>query len=270
MNATQKNTASSWKQGLLTLLTVLAAWIATAALVQLCRGVSFPWPWDVAGRLVKLLSGQTLYSHAIGTHLLSSLWRWGLGYTLAVIVGLSMGLLLGLSSNLSRLLTPIFTLIHMIPGLAWIPIALLVFGIGTTATTFMIFIMAVIPIVINTAAGIQTVPPVQIEAAQIMGANRKALFLRVLFPAALQSILTGLRLGMAGAWRVLIAAEMVVGLGVGLGYIIIQSRWSLDYEASFVALGLILLMGLLFEKLFFTALERRVAPAFPSTERTMH
>ncbi len=215
-------------------------------------------PWEVAGRLWTLIKGQLIYNRSLHAHLLSSLWRWGLGYSLAVVLGLIAGLTLGICHKLRQSILPIITLIQMIPGLAWIPIALLLFGIGNTATIFMIFIMGFAPIVLNTAVGIQAIPPVQIKAAQIMGANKRTLFFRVLFPSALGSILTGLRIGMAGAWRVLIAAEMIVGMGVGLGYMIIQSRWSLDYESAFIAMGIILFLGLIIEKTLFGMLEARL------------
>jgi ABC-type nitrate/sulfonate/bicarbonate transport system permease component len=150
---------------------------------------------------------------------------------------------------------PLVTVLQLIPGLAWIPVALLLFGLGNKATIFMIFIIALTPIIITTATGIKNTPPNLIHAARIMGADRKAMFIHVLFPSALFHIIDGMRIGLANSWRVLIAAEMIVGSGLGLGYIIIQSRWTLDYMAAFVSIIVIVIIGLTAERFIFKRIE---------------
>ncbi len=122
----------------------------------------------------------------------------------------------------------------------------------------MIFIMGLTPIIINTAGGIRSIPPIYIKSARMMGATRFLIFFRVMLPAATLAIVTGLRIGLANSWRVLIAAEMIVGAGVGLGYAIIQSRWSLDFEAAFVCVVIICVIGLVVEKLGFEVVEKRI------------
>jgi ABC-type nitrate/sulfonate/bicarbonate transport system permease component len=91
-----------------------------------------------------------------------------------------------------------------------------------------------------------------------MGTSGPAMFFRVLLPAASLQMLNGLRIGLANGWRVLIAAEMVVGVGLGLGYVLVQARWSLDYEAAFVSILVICAIGLFIEKVLFSVAERRV------------
>lgn len=242
----------------LSLLIILAGWQLLALLISELRGVSFPTPLHTLQRLISLLDGDLLYNKSVLQHLQASLQRWAIGFGLATICGLAGGLLLGCRPLLYQLLLPAVHVIQLIPGLAWIPIALLLFGIGDGATIFMIFVMGLAPIIINTASGIRAIPLIYLQSARMLGAGPMRLFLQVMLPAATLAIVNGLRLGLASSWRVLIAAEMVVGTGLGLGYAIIQSRWSLDFEAAFVAITLIALLGLLAEKLFFELLEKSI------------
>jgi ABC-type nitrate/sulfonate/bicarbonate transport system permease component len=185
--------------------------------------------------------------------------RWGLGFGLAAGTGLAAGLLLGWWRALNRVTMPVIYVLQLIPGLAWIPIALLLFGVGERATIFMIFVTALAPVVINTVAGVRGVDPGYVRAAQMMGAVPRSLFFRVLLPAAVPHLLSGLRVGLANGWRVLVAAEMIVGTGTGLGYSILQARWTLDYASSFACILVIVALGLAVEKLGFAPLERKTA-----------
>ena len=234
-------------------------WMGVVCFVDAVKGSVFPSPVDVFTHLIQLFGSGLLYDYTIWDHLYNSLMRWGIGYGLAVFVGIPTGVILGTSRILNRICMPLVYVIQIIPGLAWIPIALLVFGIGHVSTIFMIFIMGYTPIVITTAGGIRSVSPNYIDAARMLGADQITIVRRVLIPFASLSIIDGLRIGLANAWRVLIAAEMIVGVGIGLGYIIIQSRWSLDFEAAFVSIFLIVIIGLTIEKTVFKILEKRIS-----------
>jgi ABC-type nitrate/sulfonate/bicarbonate transport system permease component len=238
---------------------VLFAWWFIAVGLKYAKGTVFPSPLDAVNRLFQLIKGKDLYTYSIFSHLLLSLFRMSVGYILAVISGVLTGLMLGSSPIAYRLFMPAVYIIQLIPGLAWIPIAMLMFGIGNISTIFMIFIMGYTPIVINTAGGIREIPPIYVNAARMMGAKKSKIFFKVLIPAATLPIINGLRIGLANAWRVLIAAEMVVGVGVGLGYIIIQSRWSLDFEAAFCSIIIIAVIGLIIEKGVFNILEKNIS-----------
>ena len=238
---------------------IIAVWYGLVLYAHWSRGTEFPSPSQCIRRLLSLCRAERLYGYTLRQHLVSSfLQRWLLGYALAVVVGILLGLLVGVSTRLRGLLMPMAYMLQLIPGLAWIPIALLLFGIGNTATVFMIFVTALPPIVINTSGGIQGVPGIYLRAARMMGASWPRVFFQVMLPASLPSVVNGLRIGFANGWRVLIAAEMVVGVGLGLGYAIIQARWSLDFEAAFVCIALICAIGLLFEKGVFAVIERGV------------
>ena len=235
----------------------LALWWGLAAIVMHLRHVAFPAPGETALRLIELARGRLLNDATVYRHVADSLQRWALGFGLAVGVGVSSGLLLGWSRLLERLSMPTVTVLQLVPGLAWIPVAILLFGIGQRATVFMIAVTAVAPIIINTTAGVKGVNELFIRAARMMGANDQTLFTRVLLPGSLPHLLSGIRVGFANGWRVLVAGEMIVGTGTGLGYSIIQSRWTLDYAGAFVCIAIICAIGLLVERGFLLPLERR-------------
>ncbi|WP_218188139.1 ABC transporter permease [Desulfosarcina cetonica] len=239
------------------LLIVLTIWELAARWVLALRGVAFPTPWTTFVRLGALVGGDTLSGHPLGVHILNSLRRWIMGFSIAATLGIGYGLLAGRLRGVEKATAGIPQLLLLVPGLAWIPVAILLFGIGETATVFMIAIAAVAPVAINVLSGIKTVDIQLVRAARMMGARRHILFFHVLIPAALPSLISGLRIGLGTGWRVLVAAEMVVGTGSGLGYAIIQARWTLDYPASFACIAVICAIGLLVERGLLGPLERR-------------
>lgn len=250
---------SAFRRGLMLLgsaLLVVGLWQGMAVGVTAVRGVEFPTPWDTAVSLVRLLGGAELAGKTIGAHVADSLLRWISGFALAAMAGVVYGLLAGCRRGIEGLTVPIVHMLQLIPGLAWIPVALLLFGIGERATVFMIAVTAFSPIAINVLSGVKRVDGTFVRAGRMLGADGAGLFMRVLIPGSLPSILSGLRIGMGNSWRVLVAAEMVVGTGTGLGYAIIQSRWTLDYQAAFACLAIICLIGLLLDRCVFSMIER--------------
>jgi NitT/TauT family transport system permease protein len=237
---------------------VLALWYAVAEIVAATKGVYFPRPWETFQALADALGGAPIQGESIYDHTLASLYRWGVAYVLAVVVGVGLGCFLGVSQRTHQLSVVSIYILQMIPGLAWIPIAMLIFGLGEVATIFMIFMTAFPPIVINTSGGLRSVPPTYKRVAQMSGAGQMRSFSSVFLPASALSIIDGLRIGLANGWRVLIAAEMVVGVALGLGYVIIQARYDLDYVSAFVSIIVICLIGLAVEKMLFTVIEDKV------------
>jgi ABC-type nitrate/sulfonate/bicarbonate transport system permease component len=233
-------------------------WQLIALWVTQTRGVPFPTPISTCQRLISLVLGNLLYEKTIGHHLVTSLFRWGMGYMISVVIGLSIGMTFGIYRLIHDLFMPTVYIIQLIPGLAWIPITLLLFGLGEGATIFMISMTALAPIIISTTGGIRSVPPIYTNVAKMLGLSQSQVFLHVLLPASLLSIINGLRIGFANGWRVLIAAEMVVGVSTGLGYSLMQARWSLDFEAALVCVFIICTVGLIVEKLLFARIERKI------------
>lgn len=236
------------------LLIIAIWWILAETMISL-RGVAFPTPLEAFASLWQSLGGAEVNGENIYAHAQASLYRWGLGYVIALVLGVTIGLLFGTLNRLHDVGMVSIYILQMIPGLAWIPIAMLIFGLGESATVFIILVTVLPPVVINTAGGIRQVPPIHTRVALMSGKDRLSLFTKVLIPGAALSIITGMRLGLANGWRVLIAAEMVVGVAVGLGYSIFQSRYNLDFTAAFVSIIVICLIGLTIEKLLFVKLE---------------
>ena len=248
------NNRISW----LSMAISLGIWFMISYAIWVGRSVEFPSPLTTFLNLYHNLLGEPVYDYSIYQHTLTSLIRWFFAYLAASILGVFIGFVLGMYSTLHKLFMPFIYVLQLVPGLAWIPIALLIFGLGNTSTIFMIFILALTPIVITTSTGIRDTPPDLIDAAILMGADKKSLFIHVLLPSAIFHIIDGMRIGLANSWRVLIAAEMIVGSGIGLGYIIIQSRWSLDYTSAFVSIVIIVLIGLTADKFIFKKIENKL------------
>jgi ABC-type nitrate/sulfonate/bicarbonate transport system permease component len=240
------------------IIILIGIWWLLAEIVSAIKGVSFPTPITTFQTLWNALNGAELNGATIYNHTRVSLLRWGSGYLIALVLGLMVGMVFGTTPSLYDIgMVPVHIL-HMIPGLAWIPVAMLVFGLGETATVFIITMTALPPIVINTAGGIRQVPKIYDRVAQMCGKTDSDTFLHVLLPGASLSIINGMRIGLANGWRVLIAAEMVVGVALGLGYSIYQSRYNLDYAAAFVCIIVICVIGLTIEKLLFSTIESKV------------
>ena len=239
------------------LLVVLVMWTGVALCVHAVRGVDMPTPLNTFERLIELLAGSSLAGHTLLCHIKESGIRWLTGFSIAAISGIGFGLLAGGIPGVGKATAGLPQILLMIPGLAWIPVAILMFGIGEASTIFMIAVSAFAPIAVNVQDGIRGVDVHLVRAARMMGAGPCTLFLQVLCPAALPVCITGLRIGLGTGLRVLVAAEMVVGTGTGLGYAIIQSRWSLDYTAAFVCIAVICLIGLTVERLFLNVVEKK-------------
>ncbi len=242
-------------------LIVLAIWWGFAAWYNTMgsAAMKFPTPPETFARLGEyLFGGRTLYGKSIYAHIGASLARLFAAFGLAALVGIALGCLIGSAARRYAIGMVPVSVFQMIPGLAWLPIAILVFGLGNEAAVFIIFAVASMVIAAGVASAIRMVPPVLVSAAAMMGASRLRIFATVLVPQASVTIISSLRLGMSSAWRVLIAAEMVVGTGIGIGYSIELTRDLLDYVGSFACIAAICLMGLAIDRLVLAPLERSV------------
>lgn len=234
---------------------VIAIWWVIAEIIIYVKGADFPRPVETFEALWDAVTGTKINGENIFTHASASLYRWGLGYVIALALGIVIGFVFGTMPRLHETgMIPVY-IMQMIPGLAWVPIAMLIFGLGETSTVFIILVTALPPIVVNTAGGMRQVPPIYTRVARMSGRDNWALFSKVLLPGAALSIINGMRVGLANGWRVLIAAEMVVGVSVGLGASIFNSRYSLNFIDAFVCIIVICAIGLIIEKLLFVWLE---------------
>jgi NitT/TauT family transport system permease protein len=189
-------------------------WLA----VVLTGSAIFPTPWQVVTGTVELAHDGTLWDD-IG----ASLMRVATGFLLAVAFAVPLGLWMGWVKGAFSTLNPLFQMLRPISPIAWIPIAILWFGVGNESPIFLIFISSVFPMVVQTTAGVHTIERRYLRAAENFGVSRYTLFRRVIIPAVLPQIIVGMRIGLGVAWLVVVAAEMIA-LRSGLGYLIIDSR----------------------------------------------
>jgi len=194
---------------------VVALWSAS---VRWTGTKVFPSPLQVVRGLGELWRRGLLLPY-----LGDSLVRVAVGYGAAVALGVPLGLWLGWSRNLATAVNPVIQLLRPISPIAWIPVAIVLFGIGNLAPIFLVFLGALFPIVVTTQNGVGAVPPMYLRAARNFGLSSGQMVRRVLLPAALPQILSGLRIALGIAWLVVIAAEMIA-VDSGLGYLIIDAR----------------------------------------------
>ena len=178
----------------------------------------FPKPLDVLRGIIELVEKGLLLKYIV-----ASLFRVTWGFTLALLVGVPFGLLLGWYANAFAAFNPLIQMFRPISPIAWIPVAILWFGVSDAAPVFLIFLASVFPITVSSIAAVKNMQPVYLRAAQNFGLTRGQLFRRVIFPSCLPQILTGIRIALGVAWLVVVAAEMIA-VNSGLGYLIIDAR----------------------------------------------
>lgn len=224
-------------------LAVLVALIACWWVIVLQTGsVIFPTPLQVVTGTMELVADGTLWEH-IG----ASLFRVGTGFLSATLVAVPMGLWMGRVEGAYRTLNPIFQILRPISPIAWIPLAILWFGVGNVSPIFLIFIASVFPMIVQTAAGVHTIEKRYLRAADNFGVSRYTLFRQVIIPAVLPEIIVGMRIGLGVAWLVVVAAEMIA-LRSGLGYLIMDSRNAGNrYDLVIASMVIIGVIGLLLD-----------------------
>lgn len=182
----------------------------------------------------------------VGWNVLASLARVGAGFGMAAVIGIPAGFLIGRFAFLNAMTSPIISLLRPVSPLAWLPIGLLLFKSANPAAIWAIFICSIWPMVINTAVGVTRVPQDYLNVARVLNLSEWKVFTRVLFPAVLPYMLTGVRLSIGTAWLVIVAAEMLTG-GVGIGFWLWDEWNNLKVEHIVIAIFVIGVVGLLLE-----------------------
>ena len=202
----------------------------------------FPSPMNVKTGVVELL-----HKHVLWADIGDSLRRVALGFGAAVLVGIPFGLWLGWSKAANQVINPVLQILRPISPIAWIPVAIIFFGVGDRAAIFLIFLASFFPIVVACVTGVDSVSPVLRSAGRNFGLSTSQLLRRVIFPAALPQILVGLRIALGIAWLVVVAGEMVA-VDSGLGYLVIDSRNSgKRYDLVVAAMLIIGIIGLVLD-----------------------
>ncbi|XES86094.1 nitrate ABC transporter permease [Franconibacter pulveris] len=183
----------------------------------------------------------------IGWNVLASLMRVAVGFGLAALVGIPLGFLIGRFTFVSRMFTPLIALLRPVSPLAWLPIGLLLFQKAEPASSWTIFICSIWPMVINTADGVKRIPEDYLNVARVLQLSEWTVMRRILFPAVLPAVLTGVRLSIGIAWLVIVAAEMLTG-GLGIGFWIWNEWNNLNVENILIAIVIIGVVGLMLEQ----------------------
>ncbi len=250
---------------LIALLILLAIWQLLASIPGL---TTLPTPVRVVQETWMPLIAYPFYDRG-GTdkglfwQVMSSLQRVAIGYSLAAIVGISLGIVVGMNKRVSKSLDPIFQILRTVPPLAWVPIALAALQQNQPAALFVIFITAIWPILINTAVGVRQIPSDYNNVAKVLQLPKSEYFFKILFPAALPYIFTGLRISIGLAWLAIIAAEIVMSGIVGIGFFIWNAYQNSQISEIILALVYIGLVGWLLDKM----MERIQTLILPSSQR---
>jgi len=205
----------------------------------------FPKPVQVLLGMVELARRGVLFKYIV-----ASLFRVSSGFLLALAIGIPLGLLLGWFGRAFKAFNPAIQVLRPISPIAWIPVAILWFGVTDFAPIFLIFLASLFPIMTATMSAVQNIQLVHLRAARNFDVKRVALFTKIIFPAALPQIITGVRIALGVAWLVVVAAEMIA-VNSGLGYLIIDARNAgMRYDLVVAGMALIGLIGLILDFLF--------------------
>ncbi len=240
-----------WGRRLIFLVALVGTWELLFRL-HLWPPYVFPSPSSVVQSLVDgTLNGS--YPLAIVT----SLRRILVGYGAALLIGVPLGLLLGRVKIVQETIGSVVLGLQALPSICWLPLALLWFGLSERAILFVVVMGAVLSISLSTADGVHNTPPLYLRAAQTMGAQGWQLYLRVILPAALPAVISGMKLGWSFAWRSLMAGELLY-VSMGLGQLLTMGRELNDMSQVIGVMAVIIALGLIVDRLAFSPLERRV------------
>ncbi|MDD2720147.1 MAG: nitrate ABC transporter permease [Gallionella sp.] len=184
----------------------------------------------------------------IGWNILASLQRVGIGFGFAALIGIPLGFMVGRFDFLNKMSAPIVNMLRPVSPLAWLPIGLLVLKAANPAAIWVIFISSIWPMIINTAMGVRQLPQDYLNVARVLNLSEWKIFTKILFPATLPYMLTGIRLAIGTAWLVIVAAEMLTG-GVGIGFWVWDEWNNLNVEHIIIAIIVVGIVGLLLETL---------------------
>jgi NitT/TauT family transport system permease protein len=228
---------NGWLLGALAFSLILMIWEVAARIsgwgVQI-----FPDPITVALSMIELIQNGTLLRHTV-----ASLFRVTAGFYLAVIVGIPVGIMLGRSLWMRSFINPVIHFLRPISPLAWIPLAMLWFGIGDPPAVFLIFLASFFPLVVATSIAVHNINPIYFQVAANFKFSRKEMLTRLILPAIVPEVVTALRLTVTIAWLVVVAAEMIA-VQSGLGYLILDARNALRMDYVMNAMMVIGLIGI--------------------------
>jgi len=230
---------------------ILLAWQSLAWL-GLWAPYIFPAPLEVAQTLARGFQNGTF---VIG--IITSMQRLLIGFAISAVIGLGLGLALGRIRVLDETLGSLVLGLQALPSICWLPLALLWFGLSETAMLFIVVMGALLSITLSTEDGVKNTPPLYLRAARNLGARGWKMYALVILPAALPSIITGMKLGWSFAWRSLMAAELLY-VSLGLGHLLMIGRELNDMAQVIAVMLVIIAIGLIVDRVIFAPIESRV------------
>lgn len=243
-----------WRLTALGSIGFLALWMAAAS-SGLVERQFLPTPWEVFKRMGELMH-EPFAGHTLQMHLLSSLQRFAMGFALAVLIGIPLGLLMAWFRWLDRVVSPLLEAVRFVAPVAWVPFAALWFGTGIGGPVLIIFMGAFPALLINTYRGARQVDRKYIEASQMLGIGPWRAITQVLLPAAVPSIVSGLRISAGLGWQSLVGAELIVASS-GVGYLMVKGQAGVSTATVMSGMIAIGLVGLLLD-VALRGLQRRI------------
>ncbi|WOD41565.1 nitrate ABC transporter permease [Nodosilinea sp. E11] len=244
--------ALNWLKGLLPPLVAILIFLVIWQVMTMGPGANLPTPVRTVQDTWELIINPFFdyggTDRGLFWQVWSSLQRVALGFTLAAIVGIGLGILVGTSSLMYSALDPLFQILRTVPPLAWLPISLAAFQQANPSAIFVIFITAIWPIIINTTEGVRQIPQDYNNVARVLQLSKPEYFFKILFPATVPYIFTGLRIGIGLSWLAIVAAEMLIG-GVGIGFFIWDAWNSSRISDIIIAIVYVGIVGLLLDRL---------------------
>ena len=237
-------------RGVIAIALLLAAWEYFARSGIFSQAITPPLETIVAA-LVAMIADGSIFRHTLATML-----RVAIGLAIALAIAIPIGMLMGRHPLWERILRPPLAVLMPIPSRAWVPLVVLWFGIGNVPTVLILFYASTFSLLYNVWMGVRTINPLWLRAAQAMNARGVRLFRHVVWPAALPSIITGVRLAFGRAWIAVIGGELLASPQWGLGKLIFDAKEFLNADVMLAALLVIGLLGLFFERVVFQLLEQ--------------
>jgi ABC-type nitrate/sulfonate/bicarbonate transport system permease component len=245
----RRSTLADRATGLVPFVAIILAWVIAPYLADYPSYV-LPSIGQVAERTWTGLSDGSLLEHVLG-----SLYRLAIGFVVGNAIAIPLGIAIASNRHVADLLRPLLTFLQSIAGIAWVPLAIIWFGIGMGAVVFVIANTIFFSAIYNTVVGVESIPNILYRAVRSQGARGWQVFTELVLPGALVQIILGLRTSMAYGWRALVAGEMIAGTN-GLGYMTVEAvQW---YQTDTIIMGMIVigLLWLILDRLLFVSLER--------------
>ncbi len=256
MNISHKHTRYFWLS-VVSVGFVVLLWHICTDMLEIKPPDVFPGPREIFIAFIEKLYTRRPDGATLLGHLGASLYVTIVGYLLGAVVGIPMGIAMAWNKYVDRIAKPLFDLLRPVPGIAWIPLFILLFGIGTFSKALVIFIGAMVACVVNAFTGIRQTKDIHLWVGDIFGASRMQKLFKIAIPTAIPMIFTGLRVALGMSWAALVAAELLAS-NTGLGYMIQQSRALSRTDIIIVGMISIGLVGALLDKLLHIV-ELRVA-----------